>query len=150
MQSFHFLNVHLQVLNILSLVALVFVFTTTGNPAEEHGKIVFTFYYLRRNFLLWVTYCNSVIFIYSHCIVNETAHKSEHAAEGHATAGMLSAVHLVEKVEDPKKHEPSRHAREAKAAQQHETGARLPRLPLLPRLLTTHQSKPIKYIPRAA
>jgi hypothetical protein len=55
MQSFHFFQMStLQVLNILSLIALVFVFTVTANPAaEEHGKIVFTFYYLRRT----ISYC---------------------------------------------------------------------------------------------
>ncbi|EFX73656.1 hypothetical protein DAPPUDRAFT_307637 [Daphnia pulex] len=93
-----------KVFSILAMVALVFVFTATADPAAEE------------------------------IVSETLAQKSEHVPEDHhaAAAGKAAAAHShhVKKVKDGKKHhEPiSRHAREAKAVpQQHQKGAIAPK-----------------------
>ncbi|XP_046460421.1 uncharacterized protein LOC124207146 isoform X4 [Daphnia pulex] len=89
-----------KVFSILAMVALVFVFTTTANPApEEHAS-------------------------------ETLVQKSEHASEDHhAAAGKSAAAHShhVKRVKDGKKHHVpinNRRPREAKAAtKEHKKGA---------------------------
>jgi hypothetical protein len=79
--------------------------------------------------------------------VSEMAQKSEHASEDHhAAAGKADSAHShhVKKVKDGKKHEPSKHSREAKAApQQHKKET-----PAVP-IKASNGKKP-KFFPRAA
>jgi hypothetical protein len=126
----------MQVFSILVMVALVFVFTTSADPApaapEEQGKIWF-----ERLIIICVVisrcslyYYIWVILVYSHCIVSETlVQKPDHASEDHhAAAGKSAAAHSrhVKRVRDGKKHrEPiGRRPREVKAAtKEHKKGA---------------------------
>jgi hypothetical protein len=122
----------MQVFSILVMVALVFVFTTSADPApaapEEHGKIWFEFIFI---ICVVISRCSLyyyyiwVILVYSHWIVSETlAQKSEPAATGKAAS---AHSHHVKRVKDGKKHEPSKHSREAKAVpKQDKKGATAP------------------------
>ncbi|EFX73586.1 hypothetical protein DAPPUDRAFT_307639 [Daphnia pulex] len=109
-----------KVFSILAMVALVFVFTTTADPAAEE-------------------------IVSGMADTSEHAAKDHHAA----AAGKAAAAHShhVKRVKDGKKHhEPiSRHAREAKAVpQQHQKGA------IAPKPIKAGATEPIHQAPQHA